>query len=49
MNQYQIRGYNGWHRYMAMTSMAMLFLQTEKSLYMEQDALPTTAQIAQII
>lgn len=49
MNEYQIRGYQGWHRHMAMVSLAMLFLQAEKKEYMENDLIPTTPVLTKII
>lgn len=30
MNQYQVRGWRGWHHHMALVSMAMLFLLQER-------------------
>jgi SRSO17 transposase len=49
MNEYQIRGYKGWHRHMAMTSLALLFVQIEKQLYRNEGMHPTTPILCKII
>lgn len=49
MNEYQIRGYQGWHRHMAMVSLAMLFLQTEKKEYINSNLIPSIPLLTKII
>lgn len=49
MGDYQVRGYLGWHRHMAMTMMGMLFIQEEKLLYMENNWKLTTPVLTKII
>jgi SRSO17 transposase len=49
MREYQVRGYEGWHKHMAMISLAMLFLQLEKKKYMDLDLIPSIPLLAEIV
>lgn len=49
MNEYQVRGYHGWHRHMTMCMMGLLFIQTEKMGYFEIKEAPSTPQLAELI
>lgn len=49
LNEYQVRGYAGWHRHMAMCMMGLLFLQMEKMEYFKINEVPSTPQLAELI
>lgn len=49
MGDYQVRGFHGWHRHMAMTALAMLFLQEEKYYYCQNGKEPSIAILCKII
>lgn len=49
LNQYQVRGYAGWHRHMAMCMMGLLFIQREKMAYFKINEVPSTPQLAELI
>jgi hypothetical protein len=49
LNEYQVRGYAGWHRHMAMCMMGLLFIQMEKMEYFKINELPSTPQLAELI
>lgn len=49
MNEYQVRGYQGWHRHMTMCMMGLLFIQTEKMSYFKIKEAPSTPQLAELI
>jgi SRSO17 transposase len=49
LNEYQVRGYAGWHRHMAMCMMGLLFIQLEKMEYFKINELPSTPQLAELI
>ena len=49
LNEYQVRGYDGWHRHMYMCMMALLFIQMEKMEYFKINQVPSTPQLAELI
>lgn len=49
LNEYQVRGYAGWHRHMAMCMMGLLFIQMEKMEYFKINEVPSTPQLAELI
>jgi len=49
LNEYQVRGYDGWHRHMYMCMMALLFIQIEKMEYFKINEVPSTPQLAELI
>ena len=49
LNEYQVRGYGGWHRHMFMCMMGLLFIQTEKMEYFKINEVPSTPQLAELI
>lgn len=49
LNQYQVRGYEGWHRHMFMCMMGLLFIQMEKMEYLKINCVPSTPQLAELI
>lgn len=49
LNEYQVRGYGGWHRHMFMCMMGLLFIQTEKMEYFKIKEVPSTPQLAELI
>ena len=49
LNEYQVRGYGGWHRHMAMCMMGLLFIQMEKREYFKINEVPSTPQLAELI
>jgi SRSO17 transposase len=49
LNEYQVRGYDGWHRHMFMCMMGLLFIQTEKMEYFNINTVPSTPQLAELI
>jgi SRSO17 transposase len=49
LNEYQVRGYAGWHRHMAMCMMGLLFIQMEKLEYFKINEVPSTPQLAELI
>jgi SRSO17 transposase len=49
LNEYQVRGYAGWHRHMAMCMMGLLFIQMEKVAYFKINEVPSTPQLAELI
>lgn len=48
-NEYQVRGYGGWHRHMFMCMMGLLFIQMEKREYLKINCTPSTPQLAELI
>jgi SRSO17 transposase len=49
MNEYQVRGYAGWHRHMFICMMGLLFIQMEKMEYFKINEVPSTPQLAELI
>jgi hypothetical protein len=49
LNEYQVRGYGGWHRHMFMCMMGLLFIQTEKMVYFKINEVPSTPQLAELM
>lgn len=49
LNQYQVRGYDAWHKHMFMCMMGLLFLQMEKMEYFKIKSTPSTPQLAELI
>lgn len=49
LNQYQVRGYGGWHRHMHMCMMGLLFIQCEKMAYLKINEAPSTPLLAELI
>ncbi len=49
LNEYQVRGYEGWHRHMFMCMMGLLFIQIEKMEYFKINQVPSTPQLAELI
>lgn len=49
LNEYQVRGYAGWHRHMAMCMMGLLFIQMEKMEYFKINEVPSTPQLTELI
>ena len=49
MDQYQVRSYSAWHKYMALVMMAQLFVQTEKSFINPKKVQVSTEDIVKII
>lgn len=49
MNEYQVRGYAGWHRHMAVCMMGLLFIQAEKMVYLKINEAPSAPQLAELL
>jgi SRSO17 transposase len=49
LNEYQVRGYDGWHRHMFLCMMGMLFVQMEKMEYLQAGYIPSSQQLAELI
>lgn len=49
LNEYQVRGYGGWHRHMFMCMIGLLFIQTEKMEFFKINQVPSTPQLAELI
>lgn len=49
MNEYQVRGYHGWHRHMVMCMMGQLFIQTEKIELLKINVAASTPQLAELV
>lgn len=49
LNEYQVRGYGGWHRHMYVCMMGLLFIQSEKMEYFHINEVPSTPQLAELI
>lgn len=49
MDQYQVRGYQAWHKHMALVMMAQLFIQQEKVIIDAKQVALTTQDVVRII